>query len=112
MCYKVTHQGEFCDGNRHKSFPELVTACFQWESLLKTLQKDMVSQEKSKTWLRLAFISFTHFCLSYSHTDSVKKQVESHKRAAAANASGKLKDEIVPVATKVETRSSKLPFFG
>lgn len=36
--------------------------------------------------------------------------MESHKRAAAANASGKLKDEIVPVATKVETRSSKLPF--
>ncbi|CAF2144140.1 unnamed protein product [Brassica napus] len=27
--------------------------------------------------------------------------VESHKRAAAANASGKLKDEIVPVATKI-----------
>lgn len=68
-----------------------------------------MSQDKSRTWLRLAFISFTlvsHILI----TDSVKKQVESHKRAAAANASGKLKDEIVPVATKVESRSSKLPF--
>ncbi|KAF2562210.1 hypothetical protein F2Q70_00018531 [Brassica cretica] len=36
--------------------------------------------------------------------------VESHKRAAAANASGKLKDEIVPVATKIvdpETKAEK-----
>ena len=56
-----------------------------------------------------SFPLVTYSCLLYSHTDSVKKQVESHKRAAAANASGKLKDEIVPVATKVETRSSKLP---
>ncbi|KAH0939962.1 hypothetical protein HID58_007423 [Brassica napus] len=33
--------------------------------------------------------------------DMAANQVESHKRAAAANASGKLKDEIVPVATKI-----------
>ncbi|CAH2044703.1 unnamed protein product [Thlaspi arvense] len=33
--------------------------------------------------------------------------VESHKRAAAANASGKLKDEIVPVTTKIVDPATK-----
>ncbi|KAH0899829.1 hypothetical protein HID58_049397 [Brassica napus] len=54
-----------------------------------------------------SFPLVTYSCLLYSHTDSVKKQVESHKRAAAANASGKLKDEIVPVATKIVDPDTK-----
>ena len=33
-------------------------------------------------------------------------QVESHRRAAAAGASGKFKDEIVPVMTKVQKEAS------
>lgn len=33
-------------------------------------------------------------------------QVESHRRAAAARASGKFKDEIVPVMTKVQNEAS------
>jgi acetyl-CoA acetyltransferase len=35
-----------------------------------------------------------------------KNQVESHRRAAAATASGKFKDEIVPVMTKVQKEAS------
>ena len=33
----------------------------------------------------------------------IYRKVESHKKAAAATASGRFKDEIIPVATKVMT---------
>lgn len=61
--YKFTQQGKFrkvLNGNRHKSSRKPVIVCFQWELLLKTLQKDSVSQEKSKIWLRLVSYSL-HF---------------------------------------------------
>lgn len=35
-------------------------------------------------------------------------QVESHKKAAAATANGKFKDEIIPVTTKVKLIQSLL----
>ncbi|KAG2283929.1 hypothetical protein Bca4012_052635 [Brassica carinata] len=45
------------------------------------------------------------YCVTREDQDMAA--VESHKRAAAANASGKLKDEIVPVATKIVDPDTK-----
>lgn len=45
------------------------------------------------------------YCVTREEQDMAA--VESHKRAAAANASGKLKDEIVPVATKIVDPDTK-----